>query len=98
MLRVFLKLNPPVILIIESSSLFSIYVSGKVKEMTGVSLTKDQVEKLSEQDVEKYFKRYEASLSSKTCDAMVNAFLQLSCKAFAHFLLVDEGTSEGLER
>ena len=98
MLRVFLKLNPPVILIIESSSLFSIYVSGKVKEMTGVSLTKDQVKKLSEQDVEKYFKRYEASLSSKTCDAMVNAFLQLSCKAFAHFLPVDEGTSEGLER
>ena len=98
MLRVFLKLNPPVILIIESSSLFSIYVSGKVKEMTGVSLTKDQVEKLSEQDVEKYLKRYEASLSSKTCDAMVNAFLQLSCKAFAHFLPVDEGTSEGLER
>ena len=98
MLRVFLKLNPPVILIIERSSLFSIYVSGKVKEMTGVSLTKDQVEKLSEQDVEKYFKRYEASLSSKTCDAMVNAFLQLSCKAFAHFLPVDEGTSEGLER
>ena len=37
MLRVFLKLNPPVILIIESSSLFSIYASGKVKEMTGVS-------------------------------------------------------------
>ena len=98
MLRVFLKLNPPVILIIESSSLFSIYVSGKVKEMTGVSLTKDQVEKLSEQDVEKYFKRYEASLSSKTSDAMVNAFLQLSCKAFTHFLPVDEGTSEGLER
>ena len=65
--------------------------SGKAKEMIGVSLTKDQVEKLSEQDVEKYFKRYEASLSSKTCDAIVDTFLQLSYKVLAHFLPVDKG-------
>ena len=42
-------------------------------------------------DVEKYYKRYEDLLSSKTCDAMVDTFLQLSCKALAHFLYVDEG-------
>ena len=65
--------------------------SGKAKEMIGVSLTQDQVKKLSEQDVEKYFKRYEASLSSKTCNAMAYTFLQLSGKALAHFLPVDEG-------
>ena len=59
--------------------------------MIGVSLTQDQVQTLLEQDVEKYFKRYEASLSSKTCDAMVDTFLQLSCKALAHFLPLDEG-------
>ena len=59
--------------------------------MIGVSLTQDQVQTLLEQDVEKYFKRYEASLSSKTCDAMVGTFLQLSCKALAHFLPLDEG-------
>ena len=59
--------------------------------MIGVSLTQDQVKKLSEQDVEKNFKRYEASLSSKTCDAMDVIFLQLSRKALAHFLPVDEG-------
>ena len=49
--------------------------SGKVKEMTGVDLTQDQVKRLSEKDVEKYFRRYETSLSSKTCDAMVDTFL-----------------------
>ena len=59
--------------------------------MIGVSLTQDQVKKLSEQDVEKNFKRYEASLSSKTCDAMDVTFLQLSRKELAHFLPVDEG-------
>ena len=44
-------------------------------EMIGISLTQDRVKKLFEQDVVKYFKRYEASLSSKTCDAMVDTFL-----------------------
>ena len=48
-----------------------VIASGKAKEMIGVSLTQDQVKKLSEQDVEKYFKRFEASLSSKIHDAMV---------------------------
>ena len=33
--------------------------SGKAREMTGVDLTKDQVRRLSEKDVEKYFKSYE---------------------------------------
>ena len=62
--------------------------SGKEK-MIGVS--EDQVKKLTEQDVEKYFERYEALLPSKTCDAIVDTFLQLSFKALAHFsLLVKE--------
>ena len=65
--------------------------SGKAKEMIGESLTQDQVKKLSEQDVqdvENHFKGYEAS---KTCDAMVDKLLQLSCNTLAHFLPVDEG-------
>ena len=40
--------------------------SVKAKDIIGVSLTRDQVKRLSSQDVEKYFKRYEAPLSSKT--------------------------------
>ncbi|PFX23472.1 hypothetical protein AWC38_SpisGene11967 [Stylophora pistillata] len=65
--------------------------SGRAKEMIGVSLTQDQVKRLSEKDVEKYFKRYEASISSKTCDVIVDTFLQLSFKALAYFLPVNEG-------
>ena len=63
--------------------------SGKAKEMTGVDLTQDQVKRFNEKDVEKYFRRYETSLSSKTCDAMVDTFLQLSCRLISHFLPVD---------
>ena len=51
-----------------------VIASGKAKETSGVSPTQDQVKKLSEKDVEKCFKRYEASLPSKTCDAMVLHF------------------------
>ena len=58
--------------------------------MNGVSLTQDHVKKLCEKDVEKYLKSYEASLSSQTCDLMVDTFLQLSCKALTHFFSVDE--------
>ena len=45
--------------------------SGNCKEMFGVQLTQEQIKRLSKKDVEKFFKRYEASLSSKTCDAIV---------------------------
>ncbi|PFX17918.1 hypothetical protein AWC38_SpisGene17757 [Stylophora pistillata] len=51
----------------------------------------DQVKKLTEQDVEKCLRRYEASLSSKTCDTMADKFLHLSSKALTYFLPVDEG-------
>ena len=58
--------------------------------MTGVDLTQDQVKRFNEKDVEKYFRRYETSLSSKTCDTMVDSFLQLSCGLISHFLLFDQ--------
>ena len=54
--------------------------SGRANEMIGIELTQDQVKSASAKDVEKYFKRYEASLSAKTCEAMVDTFLELSCK------------------
>ena len=59
----------------DGEQLAVLVASGKAMEMIGISLTQDQVKKLFEQDVVKYFKRYEASLSSKTCDAMVDTFL-----------------------
>ena len=59
--------------------------------MVGESLNQNKVKKITEQDVEKCFKRYEAPLSSKTCNAKIDTFLQLSYNALAHFLLFDEG-------
>ena len=60
--------------------------SGQCKEMIGVDLTQYQIKRLSKKDVEKYFKRYEASLSSKTCGAIVETFLQASAKALCFFI------------
>ena len=54
--------------------------SGQCKEMIGVELTQDQI------------KRYEASLSSKTCGAIVETFLQASAKALCFFLPLDQET------
>ena len=64
--------------------------SGNCKEFLGVQRTQEQIKRLSKKDVEKYFKRYEASLSSKTCDAIVDAFIQLSCRGLAYFLPLDQ--------
>ena len=63
--------------------------SGREKEMIGIELTQYQVKRASEKDEEKYFRRYETSLSSKTCEAMVDTFLELSCKTLARFLPLD---------
>ena len=63
--------------------------SGNCKEMLGVQLTQEQIKRLTKKDVEKYFKRYEASLSSKTCDAIVDTFIQLSCRTLSYFLPID---------
>ena len=58
--------------VVEHWELFTVLIaSGKGLEIIGVSLTQDQVKNLSEQDVEKYFERSEASLSSK--DLQCNA-------------------------
>ena len=64
--------------------------SGNCKEFLGVEFTQEQIKRLSKKDVEKYFKRYETSLSSKTCDAIVDSFLQLSCRGLGYFLPLDQ--------
>ena len=42
--------------------------TGKSKEVIGVQLTHDQVKRLSDKDVEKCFKRYEAYAGKKTTE------------------------------
>ena len=55
--------------------------TGKAKEAIGVLLTDDQVKRLSDKDVEKYTKRYEAYVSSKTTDRMIDRYIFLATKA-----------------
>ena len=64
--------------------------SGNCKEFLGVQLTQEQIKRFLKKDLEKYFKRYEASLSSKTYDAIVDTFIQLSCRGLAYFLPLDQ--------
>ena len=54
--------------------------TGKSKEAIGVQLTHEQVKRLSDKDVEKYSKRQEAYIGSKTTEALIDSFLLLVSK------------------
>ena len=54
--------------------------TGKAKEAIGVQLTHEQVKRLSEKDVEKYNKRYETYLGSKTTESLINSCIFLVTK------------------
>ena len=55
--------------------------TGKAKEAIGTQLTHDQVKRLSDKDVEKYIKRYETHVGSKTRESLIDSFLFLATKA-----------------
>ena len=50
--------------------------TGKSKEAIGVQLTHEQVKRLSDKDVEKYNKRQEAYIGSKTTESLIDSFLE----------------------
>ena len=49
-------------------------------EAIGVQLSYEQVKHLSDKDVEKYYKRYEAFVGAKTTDSLIESFIFLACK------------------
>jgi len=55
--------------------------TGKAKEAIGVELTHEQVKRLSDKDVEKYTKRYETYVGSKTAESLIDSFIFLATKA-----------------
>ena len=55
--------------------------TGKCKEAIGVNLTHEQVRRLDEKDVMKYYKRYQAHVGAKTTENMIESFLAFSTKA-----------------
>ena len=54
--------------------------TGKSKEAIGVQLTHEQVKRLADKDVEKYSKRQEAYIGSKTTESLIDSFLLLASK------------------
>ena len=49
--------------------------TGKCKEAIGVNLTHDQVKRLDDKDVMKYYKRYETYVGAKTTKTLIENFL-----------------------
>ena len=61
--------------------------TGKAKEAIGVQLTQEQVKRLTDHDkeVEKYFKRYETYVGSKTTGSLIDSFIYLRPKPWCCF-------------
>ena len=64
--------------------------TGKSKEAIGVQLTHDQVKRLSDKDVEKYYKRYEAYIGNKTTESLVYSFIMLYSKVVGRVVSIDD--------
>ena len=64
--------------------------TGKAKEAVGVQLTHDQVKRLSDKEVEKYHKRQEAYIGSKTTESLIDALLMLFSKGLGMVVKVDD--------
>jgi len=54
--------------------------TGKAKEAIGVQLTHEQVKRLSGKEVEKFTKRYEMYVGSKTTESLIDGFIFLATK------------------
>ena len=70
--------------------------TGKSKEAIGVQLKHDQVKRLSDKDVQKYSKRYEAYISNNTTDSLIDSALMLLTKGVG--LVVSIGDVKELQK
>ena len=64
--------------------------TGKSKEAIAVQLTHDQVKCLTNKDVEKYSRRYEAYIGNKTTEALVDSFIMLYSKVLGMVVSIDD--------
>ena len=67
--------------------------TGRCKEAIGASLTQDQVKRLGEKEVIKYYKRYETYVGSKTTDSLIDNFLSLAIKGVGMILKIDDANA-----
>ena len=64
--------------------------TGKAKEAVGVQLTHDQVKRLSDKEVEKYHKRQEAYIGSKTTESLIDSLLMFFSKGLGMVVKIDD--------
>ena len=57
--------------------------TGNCKEEIGKNLTHEDVRRLDEKDVMKYYKRYETYVGTKTTETLINGFLSFFTKALS---------------
>ena len=64
--------------------------TGKSKEAIGVQLTHEQVKRLSDKDIQKYSKRYEAYIGNKTTESLIESFIMLCSKGVGMVVSIDD--------
>ena len=64
--------------------------TGKCKEAIGVNLTHEQVRRLDDKDLMRYYKRYEAYVGARTTETLIENFLALSIKALSRVVRIDD--------
>ena len=64
--------------------------TGKSKEAIGVQLTHEQLKRLTDKEVEKYYKRYETFVGSKTTESMVDSLLTLLTRGLQMVIEIDD--------
>ena len=64
--------------------------TGKSKEAIGVQLIHEQVKRLSDKDVQKYYKRNEAYNGNKTTDSLIDSTLMLLTKGVGLVVSIDD--------
>ena len=68
--------------------LANLVCNGNCKETIGVNLTHEQVRRLEDKDVMKYYKRYETYVGANTSKTMIDNFLCLATKAMWWGLMI----------
>ena len=64
--------------------------TGKSKEAIGVQLTYEQVRRLTDEEVSKFYKRYEAYVGNKTTETLMDSFLMLVSKGVGMLVSTDD--------
>ena len=64
--------------------------TGRCKEAIGTNMSQEQVKRLDEKEVVKYYKRYETYVGSKTTDSLIDNFLSLAIKGAGMIVKIDD--------